>query len=223
MARGKITKRSIDALIASSENDILWDDSIRGFGAKRTKSGTVSYVLQFRMGGRESKTRRYTIGSHGSPWTPTTARAEAERLSILVAQSIDPGEAERQRRREAVDLAFGNYADRFVDSCVGKGWKRLAGQALRLHARGPVSPNSPPSATSRCLRAWESSSLLPRRSAQSAIRARARCDPSLRKPVYEWASSCASDAATTQFSKRASRRADSAAATRAFTLSRTIA
>ena len=98
MARGKITKRSIDVLIASSENDILWDDSIRGFGAKRTKSGAVSYVLQFRMGGRESKTRRYTIGSHGSPWSPSTARAEAERLFILVAQGTDPGEAERQRR-----------------------------------------------------------------------------------------------------------------------------
>ena len=142
MARGKITKRSIDALIASSENDILWDDSIRGFGAKRTKSGAVSYVLQFRMGGRESKTRRYTIGSHGSPWSPSTARAEAERLFILVAQGTDPGEAERQRRREAVDLAFDNYADRFVDSCVGKGWKRLAEQGLRLHVK-PVLGSKP--------------------------------------------------------------------------------
>src|SRR3546814_3972198 len=68
MASGKITKRSVDALISSGQHDILWDDSIKGFGAKRTKAGAVSYVLQFRMGGRESKTRRYTIGSHGSPW-----------------------------------------------------------------------------------------------------------------------------------------------------------
>ncbi|MBB6427921.1 site-specific integrase [Sphingopyxis sp. JAI128] len=142
MARGKITKRSIDALIASRENDILWDDSIRGFGAKRTKSGTVSYVLQFRMGGRESKTRRYTIGSHGSPWTPTTARAEAERLFILVAQGTDPGDAERQRRREAVDLAFDNYADRFADACVGEGWRRLVNRSLRLHVK-PVLGSKP--------------------------------------------------------------------------------
>lgn len=142
MARGKITKRSVDALIASRENDILWDDSIRGFGAKRTKSGTVSYVLQFRMGGRESKTRRYTIGSHGSPWTPTTARAEAERLFILVAQGTDPGDAERQRRREAVDLAFDNYADRFADACVGSGWRRLVNQSLRLHVK-PVLGSKP--------------------------------------------------------------------------------
>ena len=142
MARGKITKRSIDALISNELDGILWDDSIKGFGAKRTKAGTVTYVLQFRMGGRESKTRRYTIGGHGSPWTPVTARAEAERLSILVAQNIDPGEADRQRRREAVDLAFDNYADRFADACVGKGWRRLVNQSLRIHVK-PVLGSKP--------------------------------------------------------------------------------
>jgi hypothetical protein len=40
------------------------------------------------MGGREAKTRRYTIGAHGSPWTPTTARTGAERLGSLVAQPV---------------------------------------------------------------------------------------------------------------------------------------
>jgi integrase len=142
MASGKITKRSVDALISSGQHDILWDDSIKGFGAKRTKAGAVSYVLQFRMGGRESKTRRYTIGSHGSPWTPATARAEAERLAILIAQGIDPGEAERQRRRESVDLAFDNYSDRFAEACVGEGWRRLVKRSLELHVK-PVLGTKP--------------------------------------------------------------------------------
>lgn len=65
MASGKITKRTIDALIASRSESFLWDDGIKGFGAKITKSGAVSYVLQFRMRGREARTRRCTIGSHG--------------------------------------------------------------------------------------------------------------------------------------------------------------
>lgn len=142
MASGKITKRSVDALISSGQHDILWDDSIKGFGAKRTKAGAVSYVLQFQMGGRESKTRRYTIGSHGSPWTPATARAEAERLAILIAQGIDPGEAERQRRRESVDLAFDNYSDRFAEACVGEGWRRLVKRSLELHVK-PVLGSKP--------------------------------------------------------------------------------
>lgn len=67
MASGKITKQSVDALITRRQEAILWDNGIKGFGAKVTKAGTLSYVLQFRMGGREARTRRYTIGSQGSP------------------------------------------------------------------------------------------------------------------------------------------------------------
>ena len=126
----------------SGAEGFLWDDGIKGFGAKFTKSGAVSYILQFRMGGREARTRRYTIGSHGSPWTPTTARTEAERLSLQIAQGIDPAEAERQRRREAVDLAFTNYAHRFATACVGKGWKILVERSLRIHVT-PVLVQKP--------------------------------------------------------------------------------
>ena len=142
MASGKITKRTIDALIASRSEGFLWDDGIKGFGAKITKSGAVSYILQFRMGGREARTRRCTIGSHGSPWTPTTAREEALRLSLLIAQGVDPVEVEKQRRREEVDLAFDNYADRFERSCVGHGWKLLVARSLRIHAL-PVLKSKP--------------------------------------------------------------------------------
>ena len=142
MASGKITKRTIDALIASRSEGFLWDDGIKGFGAKITKSGAVSYILQFRLGGREARTRRCTIGSHGSPWTPTTAREEVLRLSLLIAQGVDPVEVEKQRRREAVDLAFDNYADRFERSSGGRGWKLLVARSLRIHAI-PVLKSKP--------------------------------------------------------------------------------
>lgn len=142
MASGKITKRTLDALIASRSEGFLWDDGIKGFGAKITKSGAVSYILQFRMGGREASTRRYTIGSHGSPWTPATAREEAQRLFLLIAQGIDPVEVEKQRRREAVDLAFSNYAERFEKSCVGRGWKVLVARSFRIHVK-PVLGSKP--------------------------------------------------------------------------------
>lgn len=142
MASGKITKRTVDVLIASRSEGFLWDDGIKGFGAKITKSGAVSYILQFRMGGREASTRRYTIGSHGSPWTPATAREEAQRLFLLIAQGIDPVEVEKQRRREAVDLAFSNYAERFERSCVGRGWKVLVARSFRIHVK-PVLGSKP--------------------------------------------------------------------------------
>ena len=142
MATGKITKKSIDALEAGSSSQFLWDTDLKGFGAKITPSGSISYVLQFRMGGRETIARRYTIGAHGSPWTPTTARSEAERLLLLVGQGIDPVEADKQRRREAIDLAFDNYARHFTRSCKGEGWRRLVERVVRLHLE-PVLHKKP--------------------------------------------------------------------------------
>lgn len=142
MATGKISKRTIDALRSATKNHFLWDTDLRGFGAKITPAGSISYVIQFRMGGREASTRRYTIGAHGSPWTPSTARAEAERLLILVAQGVNPVDADKQRRREAVDLAFDNYADFFARSCKGEGWSRLVERVVRLHLK-PILRKKP--------------------------------------------------------------------------------
>lgn len=148
MANGKITKRTIDSMVTGGHAGFLWDSDTKGFGAKFARSGSVSYVLQYRMGGREATARRYTIGRHGSPWTPTTARTEAERLLILVAQGLDPVEADKKRRREAVDLAFSNYADRFGNSVVGEGWTRMVKRSLHLHVK-PILRNKPLSQITR--------------------------------------------------------------------------
>lgn len=142
MATGKISKRTVDSLEPGTRTEILWDIELKGFGAKVTPSGSVTYIIQFRMGGRESKTRRYTIGTHGSPWTPTTARTEAERLLVIVAQGIDPVDADKQRRREAVDLAFSNYAAHFTKTCKGDGWAKLVARVIRLHLE-PVLRDKP--------------------------------------------------------------------------------
>lgn len=135
MATGKISKRTVDSLPVGPKENYLWDTDLKGFGAKITAAGSINYIIQFRMGGREAKTRRFTIGTHGSPWTPTTARLEAERLLVIVAQGIDPVDAEKQRRREAVDLAFANYADLFARSCKRDGWRRLVERSIRLYLK----------------------------------------------------------------------------------------
>lgn len=147
MATGKITKRTLDALQAGSVEGFLWDQDLKGFGLKITSGGAISYVVQYRMGGREAKTRRYTIGGHGSPWTPSTAREEAGRLLLLVAQGVDPVESDKQRRREAVDLAFSSYADRFTRSCKGAGWKKLVARVFKLHVKPVLRDKALPTIT----------------------------------------------------------------------------
>ena len=106
MPTGKVTKSSVEALFAGTRAEFLWDPELKGFGAKVEPSGAKSYVVQYRLGGRGSKVRRYTIGRHGSPWTPSTARTEAERLLLLVRQGIDVLEAKQEKSRKAQDLGF---------------------------------------------------------------------------------------------------------------------
>ncbi|KQM98734.1 tyrosine-type recombinase/integrase [Sphingomonas sp. Leaf25] len=147
MATGKVNKRSVDALKPGTGVSFLWDDDLKGFGVKVTPAGALSYVLQYRMGGREAKTQRYSIGAHGSPWTPATARTEAERLLMLVAQGIDPSEADRKRRDDAVNLAFSAYADRFHAACKGDGWRALVARCLRLHVKPVLASKALPAIT----------------------------------------------------------------------------
>jgi integrase len=81
MATGKVTISSIAKL-----EGWLWDSAVQGFGARRQTNGTY-YYLRYRHQGRQLMR---SIGRHGSPWTPDTARIEARRLLGAVAGGADP-------------------------------------------------------------------------------------------------------------------------------------
>jgi integrase len=80
----------------------VWDRAVPGFGARRQKGAAVSYVLMYRT--REGRQRRFTIGRHGTPWTPDTAREEARRLLGEVVRGVDPAAAKREAQ-EAMTVA----------------------------------------------------------------------------------------------------------------------
>lgn len=111
--QGKITKRAVDALTpASSTETVLWDAEVKGFGVRARAAGGKSYILHYRVGaGRGAALRKLTIGKHGSPWTPETARIEAKRLLAEVAAGRDPATA-RQQEREV--LTFGELIDLYL-------------------------------------------------------------------------------------------------------------
>ena len=87
----KLTKRIVDAATARSSDYFIWDDDLAGFGLRVFTSGKRSYLIQYRAAGR---TRRYTIGLHGT-WTPETARREARILLGRIAQGQNPAEERR--------------------------------------------------------------------------------------------------------------------------------
>src|SRR3546814_20690274 len=121
MAPRRISKDSVARLQTRSATAFLWDDELKGFGVRVTSSGSTTYVFQYRMGGREAKTQRYTIGRHGSPWTAATARMEAVRIFPLLRQRANPVDMDKQRRRQEVEPAFATYATRFAKSCPAQG------------------------------------------------------------------------------------------------------
>jgi len=144
MASGRITKRTVDAALPAARDLFIWDEDLKGFGLRVTPKGSKSYVVQYRMGGRGFQAQRYTIGKHGSPWTPELARKEAERLLILVRQKVDPLQADRDRQREAKDLAFNLYVENFSKLYLEERWKhwQLGTSVLRRHVV-PVLRNRP--------------------------------------------------------------------------------
>ncbi len=108
MRTARITKRIVDAAKACARDTWLWDSEVKGFGLKITPSGQKIYAVQYRTGGRETVTRRYTIGKHGSPWTPETARQEAIAIKARITQGEDPA-AQKQDARS--DLSVNELCD----------------------------------------------------------------------------------------------------------------
>lgn len=89
--RGKVTKSAVDRL---QPGEVLRDTELKGFGARR-QLGAPSYFVQKKVHGR---LKWITIGAHGSPWTPETARREAGRLMMSMASGRDPTEEVRAKR-----------------------------------------------------------------------------------------------------------------------------
>jgi integrase len=75
---------------------IIWDAAVQGFGARRQRSPAISYVVYYRTA--EGRQRWHTIGRHGAPWTPDSAREEATKILGAVAGGSDPAEAKRAKR-----------------------------------------------------------------------------------------------------------------------------
>jgi integrase len=117
--RGKITIESVKALgvraAASGKEELLRDTTLVGFEA-RARPGpdgvTVAYSVRYRAGsGRKAPMQRVTIGKHGSPWTPETARAQARRLLGQVAHGKDPA---RDKAEEKTAPTVAALAEHFM-------------------------------------------------------------------------------------------------------------
>lgn len=139
MPTSKLTNRMVEAATAGGRDAFFWDSELRGFGLKVTPSGSKIYLVQYRMGGRGSPTRRYTIGRHGT-WSPQTARDEAVRLLREAESGVDPQSAAKAREYTEQDLAFDSYAERFLRDFGKRKWRPRTYSSAESNLRRWVIP-----------------------------------------------------------------------------------
>ena len=125
-ARPRIGLRQVRAL---QPGQTLWDSSLPGFGARRQRGAAIAYVLKYRTA--EGRQRWFTIGQHGAPWTPESARQQARQLLGDVARKVDPATEKRAARKahtvsELCDLYF-------ADATAGR---------LMTRRRSPKKPST---------------------------------------------------------------------------------
>lgn len=102
MAKKKLTKTGVEAIEPSTQDVVVWDAALPGFGIRVKPTGVRSYIVQYRD--RDTgASRRMTIGQHGV-LTFDQAKKQARALLADAVRGRDPV-AERQTKRKAPTLS----------------------------------------------------------------------------------------------------------------------
>ncbi len=94
--RARIGKRTVDAVKKPASGEVrLWDTGIKGFFLRVYSTDRRVYALKYRTGPVQ---RIFTIGVHGSPWTPDEARDAAEAALRRIGDGEDPASEKKEAR-----------------------------------------------------------------------------------------------------------------------------
>lgn len=109
--RARIGKRTVDAVPTPATGETrLWDTDLKGFFLRVYASGRRVYAVKYRLGPLQ---RIFTVGVHGSPFTPEAARDAADKVIQRVKAGEDPAVAKKEARdaltvRELIDAYLGD-------------------------------------------------------------------------------------------------------------------
>lgn len=127
----KLTQRAVGKLKPPNKGSMVkWDGEVPGFGVRITSNGVASFVLAYRLNGRQSK---YTIG-RTDEWTVDDARDEAIELRKGIRDGVDP-QAERAHRRGemTVEELSGEFVEKHAVVNLVPGTVRGYREMLRDH------------------------------------------------------------------------------------------
>jgi len=127
----KIGLREVRAL---ELGEYVWDTVVSGFHVRRQSSESITYAVFYRT--KEGRQRWHTIGRHGAPWTPETARDKATEILGDVAKGLDPA-ADKGALRKGATVA--ELCDQYLEDA----------EAGRLLTRRKVSKKASTLATDK--------------------------------------------------------------------------
>ncbi|MGH9644135.1 MAG: tyrosine-type recombinase/integrase [Terriglobales bacterium] len=106
-----LTEKTIKSLKPpEAGNYIRFDGEVRGFGARITAAGVISFIIDYRT--QHGRQRRYTIGRYPE-WSVMAARAEAQELRVRISKGDDPLQHREAVRKEVTVLELSrDYLDR---------------------------------------------------------------------------------------------------------------
>lgn len=95
MTKQKLTKRTVESIVATTRDLVVWDTELPGFHVRVSPNGKRKYFLYYRTkGGRQ---RKPAIGTHGQI-TADQARDIARLWSLQVANGQDPSKTRQDGR-----------------------------------------------------------------------------------------------------------------------------
>jgi integrase len=130
----RLTDKLVRELTApQTGNRISYDTEVKGFGVRVTAAGGCSFVLNYRINGRE---RRHTIGAFPA-WSVRLAREEAAALKRDIDRGRDPV-GERAEARSAPTVS--ELADRYLSEHAEAKKKPRSVEEDRRNIRLHVKP-----------------------------------------------------------------------------------
>ncbi|WP_281302077.1 MULTISPECIES: site-specific integrase [unclassified Iodidimonas] len=109
MTQVRLTKTVVDKLEPRDKDYFVWCGKLAGFGVRVWKSGRKTFVVQYRAGGRDTPSRRKSLGVFG---TVTTEEARKVAESYLASAQLGNdriGDDQRARSELTVNQLCADY------------------------------------------------------------------------------------------------------------------
>ena len=104
----RLSEKLISSLEPRPKDYFVWDDQVKGFGVRVKRSGVRSFIVRYRT--RQGKSRRFTIGKHG-----TISTKDARKRALQLLSEILFGEDPNARAKEIREAySFRELAEEFL-------------------------------------------------------------------------------------------------------------